>query len=173
MNEFEKMEKKIQIYIDLKPYTRERCHELYKIYKPDPLMTYDAYAYDQAKMDRYYDSKVMDDSRRFFAIVHENMTIGEIQLKYIDYVNGHGILSIIIANDDYKNCGAGTAAINRMLLYAKESLKLRRVFADAIHRNTRSQNVLERIGFKFMREDEDLRYYEYCLMGDVRENENT
>lgn len=154
---------KNRILIDLKPYTNERCHEFYKSYQPDPLMTYDEFAYNPESIERYFKTKVMDENRRFFAIVHEDRTIGEIQLKYIDFVLGYGTLSIIVSTDEFKNCGVGTEAIKMMLQYAKDVLKLNGVYADAIHRNSRSQYVLERIGFKYEREDEILKYYKYNL----------
>jgi len=149
--------------IELKPYTRERCHEMYKTYQPDPMMTNDEFTYQVESIDKYFDLKVMDKTRVFFAIVYDDKTIGEIQLKYIDFVNRTGTLSIIIANDEYKNSGAGTEAIQKMLSYAKKELNFKSVFADAIHRNSRSQYVLERIGFKHLREDEKLKYYEYKI----------
>ena len=34
------------------------------------------------------------------------------------------------------------------------------VYADAVCRNVRSQHVLEKVGFRFVREDGAFRYYE-------------
>lgn len=147
----------------LVPYTLDLCHEVYERYIPDPMMTYDQFYYDSDKIDRYFEVKVMDSSRCFFAIKHENITVGEIQLKYINYEEKHGTLSILIINDEYKNKGIGSKAIKSMIKYASESLDLKKIYADAIHRNTRSQFVLERLGFKYIKEDDILRYYEYII----------
>lgn len=149
--------------ISLMPYTNERCHEMYKNYISDPLMTHDQFCYDKERVDQYYNLKVQDSTRCFFAIVSEGKTVGEIQLKYINEVEKYGTLSIVIASDEYKNKGIGTEAIKLILKFATESLQINKVYADAIHRNSRSLHVLEGIGFKFIREDNNLKYYEYSL----------
>ncbi len=149
--------------ITLMPYTNDRCHEVYKNYVSDPLMTFDQFFYDKKRVDQYYELKVKDPTRCFFAIVSDDRAVGEIQLKYINEVDKYGTLSIIIATDEYKNKGIGTEAIKLILKFATESLQFNKVYADAIHRNSRSQHVLEGIGFKFIREDSNLKYYEYSL----------
>ena len=35
------------------------------------------------------------------------------------------------------------------------------VNADAVLKNTRSQYVMEKVGFRYLREDETFRYYRY------------
>jgi hypothetical protein len=59
------------------------------------------YTYDKERVDQYYQRKVMDKSRRFFAICHHEKTVGEIQLKYIDLEHGCGTMSIHFSNDTY------------------------------------------------------------------------
>lgn len=149
--------------IALMPYSYEQCHALYQNYISDPLMTHDPFHYEKQRVDQYYTLKVQDPTRCFFAIVCDGTTVGEIQLKYIHAIEKHGTLSIIIANDAYKNRGIGTEAIKLMLKHAAESLNFTKVYADAIHRNSRSQHVLESVGFKFIREDDVLKYYEIVL----------
>lgn len=149
--------------ITLAPYTTKRCHEVYINYVSDSFMTYDEFHYDKERINQYYKIKVEDPTRHFFAIVYNEKTVGEIQLKYINETEKYGTLSIIIANDQFKNKGIGTEAIKLMLKYAKEHLQFIKVYGDAIHRNHRSQHVLEKIGFKYIREDNDLKYYEYML----------
>ena len=41
----------------------------------------------------------------------------------------------------------------------KDELDIPTLFADTIQTNTRSQHVLEKIGFTLIREDEDFKYY--------------
>lgn len=149
--------------ISLMPYTRETCHAFYKCYVPDPMMTEDVYVYDEVWVNRYYDLKVKDPLRCFFAIENEGRVIGEIQLKKLDFRAGHGTLSIILANDSVKNKGFGTRAELLMIEYAKSQLKLKTIFADTIHRNTRSRHVLEKIGFQFIKRDNQLDYFKIDL----------
>lgn len=155
--------KRSQESLALIPYTRERCHAFYKSYIPDPMMTEEAYVYEEDRVNRYFDQKVNDPFRRFFAIEHGGRVIGEIQLKKLDLNEGHGTLSIILANDSVKNKGFGTKAELLMIAYAKSELKLKKIFADTIHRNTRSRRVLEKIGFEFIESDEHLAYFKKDL----------
>lgn len=145
--------------IALHPYTLERCHQFWKEYVSDPDMLEQSYTYDQDAISRYYQSKVMDKSRRFFAICHNEKTVGEVQLKYIDLEQGCGTLSIHFSNDNYKNRGWGTEAVRLLVDYAFEELGLHTVYADCVHRNKRSQHVLEKNGFIYSHEDDVLRYY--------------
>lgn len=147
--------------IKLLPYTSRKCHELYQNYLPDQLMTYDMFEYSKSKVDAYYEKKVKSKTRKYFAIDFAGVTIGEIQLKYISSDRRHATLSIILASDEFKGNGYGTEAIKLILDYAKNKLGLDVVYADAVHRNTRSQHVLEKIGFKHLRDDDILTYYEY------------
>ena len=111
--------------ISLEIYTRERCHKMYTDYKSDPMMTEDEYIYDENKVDKYYDLKVKDETRRFFAIVKNERVIGEIQLKYINFEEKFATLSVILMNDSVKNKGYGTEAEKLVLEYAKKQIKFR------------------------------------------------
>ena len=147
--------------IVLRPYTLERCHEFYQGYMADPAMTDDNYTYDQKNVNRYYETKVLDTTRCFFAICHNNNIIGEIQIKRIDLERRCGTLSIILKNDTVKGKGFGTEAERLMLDYASNALGLHTLYADVVHRNCRSKRVLEKVGFKHLYNDDDLAYYEY------------
>ncbi|HPF88073.1 MAG TPA: GNAT family N-acetyltransferase [Candidatus Limiplasma sp.] len=145
--------------ISLRPYTPERCHAFWHDYIADPAMWAEAFHYDPAKIDRYYQSKLMDESRIYFAICHADTTVGEIQLKRIDPQQGCAALSIHPANNRYKNRGFGSEPIRLLIFYTFHSLGLKRIEADSVLRNTRSQHVLEKAGFQFLYEDAQLRYY--------------
>lgn len=146
--------------IDLLPYTIERCHEFWKDYVADYDMTHEEYNYDEDKVNKYYQVKVLDEDRKFFAICRNGKTIGEIQLKRIDFKDKHGIMSIVLSNNTHKNKGYGTEAERLLINYAFESLGLNTIYADTIIRNKRSQYVLEKLGFKQIDEDDVLIYYE-------------
>lgn len=147
--------------IILVPYTIERCHEFFKDYVADPAMTYDAYIYDKEKVDRYFQNKVLDASRLFFAICHNGKTIGEIQIKRIDTEIQCGTLSVLLVNDSFKGKGYGTEAERLLINHAMNTLGLKTIYADAVHRNDRSKHILEKLGFKHLYDDEDLAYYKF------------
>ena len=146
--------------ISLLPYTRVRCHEFYRKYISDPMMTEAEYVYNEEKVDQYYEVKVLDASRIFFAIDCDDVVIGEIQLKRIDIINACATLSIIMSEDNVKNKGYGTKAERLILAYGFEALNLKRIYADAVHRNYRSKHVLEKLGFVHLYDDIVLSYYQ-------------
>lgn len=146
--------------ISLETYTNERCHEFWGKYVSDYDMWEVDYVYNKEKVDKYYETKVNDKSRRFFAICHNGKTVGEVQLKHIDVEQKCGTLSIHFSSDIYKNRGWGTEAEQLIIKYAFEELGLNTIYADVVHRNTRSQHVLEKNGFLHIYDDEVLRYYE-------------
>ena len=70
-----------------------------------------------------------------------------------------GTLSIHMKNDVFKNHGYGTRAEFLALDYAFYTLGLQTVFADVIHKNRRSQHVLEKVGFQETHSSEQFVYY--------------
>jgi len=145
--------------ISFVPYTKERAHEFYSTYIYDPAMWTETYSYDKEDVDIFYNKKVLDPSRRFFGISINDKTIGEIQLKYIDFEQGCGTLSIHLSNDNVKNHGYGTESVKLMIEYGFYELGLKVIYADFVHRNKRSQHILEKLGFQYTHEDDSQRYY--------------
>lgn len=95
--------------------TRELCHELYKHWTNDASIYMDMnlfqpYVYDEAAVNRYFDMKGQDSSRRLFAIMLGDKVIGELQLKQIDHDKKECSLSIHMQNDAVKGKGYGTQA---------------------------------------------------------------
>lgn len=149
--------------IELKKMTRALCHELYRDWCNDASIYMDMslfkpYAYDKASVDRYFDSK-NEPSRIVFAIMLEGKPIGELQLKGIDRKKAECTLSIHLQNDAVKGKGYGTQALRLAVKYAFDELGMVAVNADAVLKNTRSQHVLEKVGFQFTGEDEIFKYY--------------
>lgn len=151
--------------ICLLPYTKERVHEFFKDYVSDAMIFSKdediiPYTYHEDKVNQYYETKVLDPTRRYFAICLRGKTIGETQLKYIDFEKSSGTLSIVLSNNTVKGYGYGSQAEEQILNYAFNELGLSTVYADTVLRNKRSQHVLEKQGFVYTHEDDMLRYYE-------------
>lgn len=151
--------------ISLRIMTKELCHELFKGWKNDPAICTDMdlfvpYQYDEKAVDKYFDSK-QDFSRIIFAIMKDDKPIGEIQLKQIDYESKECTLSIHMQNDNVKGHGYGTSAERLILRYAFDVLGMKAVNADTVINNTRSQHVLEKVGFRYIREADGFKYYRY------------
>lgn len=143
--------------------TRELCHELYQSWENDPAIYNDMdlftpYHYDKDKVDQYFDSK-QGPSRVLFAIMKDGKPIGEIHLKQIDMERKECTLSIHMQNDAVKGRGYGTQAEKLALKYAFDVLGMSTVNADTVIKNTRSQHVLEKVGFQYMGEKDGFKYY--------------
>lgn len=143
--------------------TRELCHELYERWENDPAIYADMalftpYHYDKNAVNRYFDSK-QNSSRILFAIMRDGKPIGELQLKRIDMKSKECTLSIHMQNDTVKGRGYGTCAEKLALKYAFDVLGMAVVHADTVIKNTRSQHVLEKVGFQYVGEKDGFKYY--------------
>lgn len=145
--------------------TRELCHQLYKGWENDPsiytdMKLFTTYQYDENAVNKYFDTK-QNPSRVLFAIMKGDKPIGELHLKQINLANKECTLSIHLQNDTVKGKGYGTRAEQLALQYAFDVLGMVTVNADTIAKNTRSQHVLENVGFKFIRQANGFKYYRY------------
>jgi RimJ/RimL family protein N-acetyltransferase len=144
----------------LKSLTKELCHEIYKKYVADPMMIAEIYQYSREKVDIYFNERTKDRNRKIFAITVDEEAIGEVQIKYIDYTMKKGSLGIHIVNDSFKGKGYGTEAEQLIIEYAFKNMVLNTLYANTVLRNTRSQHVMQKLGFKYVYEDESFKYYE-------------
>ena len=149
--------------IRLQVMTRELCHALFKEWTNDESIHMDMnlfkpFDYDINAVNHYFDSK-QDSSRILFAIMLSERPIGELQLKHIDYDKKECTLSIHLQNDAVKGKGYGTHAEQIAVEYAFEKLGMTAVNADTVIKNIRSQHVLEKAGFKLVKEEGLFRYY--------------
>jgi RimJ/RimL family protein N-acetyltransferase len=118
------------------------------------------YFYDEVKVNIDYDRKINDPTRKYFAIYDDNNLVGQIYLKNIDYNNKSAEFGIALINDLVKNKGIGSYAIRLLIDYSFNTLKLDTILANTVIRNTRSQHVLEKVGFKKLFIDTSFIYYE-------------
>lgn len=139
--------------------TREMCHEFYKDFHNDPAIGhYYEYVYTPEIADRYFENNSATD-RKLFAIMVDGRIVGECKLKNIDFQKRVCSMGIHLQNDSVKEKGYGTQAERLVLQYAFEELGMVAVDADAALKNTRSQHVLEKVGFEYVREDDTFKYY--------------
>ena len=163
-----KINSNLEVYMDeisLHIMTRKLCHQLYMSWENDPSIYMDmslftAYKYDENTVNTYFETK-QNPSRILFAIMKNEKPIGELQLKDINQTNRECTLSIHLQNDTVKGKGYGTRAEQLAIQYAFEVLNMVAVNADTIIKNTRSQHVLEKVGFKLIREEYGFKYYRF------------
>ena len=149
--------------IALTPMTRPLCHEYFQGFENDPdifmdMSRFAPYEYTPEQVDRYFERQQAPDRVVFFAML-DGAPVGEVILKYIDRETRQCSLGMHLQNDRVKNRGIGTAAERLALDYAFDVLGMGTVNADAVPKYKRSQHVMEKVGFTFLREDETFRYY--------------
>ncbi len=150
--------------ITLELMTRELCYKLYRDFQNDPdiyqdMTKFAPFVYSEALVDTYFDRQAAK-QRIHLAVMLDGQPIGEVLLKQVDRESSSCVLGIHLQNDAVKGKGYGTCAEALTVEYAFERLRLTTVYADTVRKNTRSQHVLEKVGFRFTHEDELFRYYE-------------
>ena len=145
--------------VSLKPMTRQMCHEFYKDFQNDPAIGhYYEYVYTPEIADSYFERNSVP-GKKLFAILVDDQIVGEIKLKKIDLDKRECSMGIHLQSDAVKGKGYGTQAEQQILQYAFEELGMVAVNAKAVLQNTRSQHVLEKVGFRYTTEDNTFKYY--------------
>ena len=146
----------------LLPMTAEMYHEYFKEYQNDldlyiDKSAYTPYAYDAEKVNRYIQRQI-ELKRKVLAIMFDDEIVGEIVIKNI-VEHQCATMGLALKNISYKDRGIGTLAEQLAIQYVFNELDIPVLYADSILSNTRSQHVLEKVGFKFIKEEGDFRYY--------------
>ena len=153
--------------IALQPMTRERMHALYRGFALDPDIFMDRtlyeknkdLKYDAGKVDRLFDMRKEEAGSIAFAVMLEDAVIGEVGLRHFSAETKECELSIHLQNDAVKNKGYGTQAERLAIRYAFDVLGAESIFAESLVKNRRSQHVLEKLGFRYIGEEEGFRQY--------------
>ncbi len=145
--------------IDLATCTNARWHAYFRQYVADPMMDAAPFVYEFDRVERAFNERTADPTRRYFAILRDGAVIGQIYLKHLDFDNRTSDFGIALTDDAVKGRGYGAEAIALLKRYVFDTLNLKTLFADTVLRNTRSQHVLERAGFVPTHADADFRYY--------------
>jgi len=82
-----------------------------------------------------------------------------VYLKRIDYEKKTAEAAIALITDAVKGRGAGTEAIKLLISYAFDEMGLETILGDAVLRNTRSQHIMQKLGFEFTHEGEKFKHY--------------
>ena len=145
--------------------TRELCHQFFRDFESDPAVYADEsqfqpYVYSEDIADRFYERKQVP-GRLELAAMMDGRTIGHVQLKNINAEKRECEFGFHMQNDSVKGLGYGTQIARLALAYAFENLAVDAVYAYTILRNTRSQHVLEKVGFRYMSEENGFKYYRF------------
>ena len=146
----------------LAPMTDEMVHRYLREYENDPDLfmpgqEYVPYVYSEERAERYI-QRQRERNRVHLAVLYRGEIAGEIVIKNIEE-HKCATMGIALKNDACKNRGIGTAAEVLAVRFVFHELDIPTLYADALRANTRSQHVLEKVGFTLIREDADFRYY--------------
>lgn len=149
--------------ICLIPMTKALCRAYFQKFVHDPILFLDTskfqpYVYSEEKCDALVE-RYAQLGRVYMAAMLDSEPIGEVILKNIDHEKRCCTLGIHMKNDAFKNKGYGTQAEILILKYAFYEMNMESVYADAILKNTRSQHVLEKVGFRETHQDDTFRFY--------------
>lgn len=142
--------------------TAEMYHAYFKEYENDPDLyidknAYTPYTYDADKVNRYIQRQTKL-KRIPFAIMHSHEMVGELIFK--DVVPGErATMGLALKSAKYKDRGYGTQAEQLAIAYVFQILDIPTLYADSIVSNTRSQHVLEKVGFRLINQDGTFKYY--------------
>ena len=145
--------------------TRELCHQFFREHESDPAVYEDEsqvqpYVYSEEAADSFYERKQVPGRLELVAMM-DGRTIGHVQLKNIDEEKRECEFGFHMQNDSVKGLGYGTQIARLALEYAFENLGVDAVCAYTIPKNTRSQHVLEKVGFRYTTEKDGFRYYRF------------
>ena len=151
-----------QSLIKLVPMTDAMYRSFFLEYENDPDLCrpgqeYARFEFSEEKIARYV-QRQRDLKRIPLAIMRGDEIVGEVLIKDIVPRN-RATLGIVLKNARYKDQGIGTQAERLAVRYVFRELDIPTLYADTIRTNTRSQHVLEKVGFTLISEDRDFRYY--------------
>ncbi len=153
--------------IRIEPMTREQMHEMYQDFQMDPDIFDDMelfemaknYVYNPEKTDILYDMRIAEEGSHLFAVLLDDKVIGEVGLRHYSDETKECELSVHMMNDSAKGKGYGTQAEKLAIDYAFDVLGAEAIFAESLIKNTRSQHVMEKVGFKYTGEKDGFRQY--------------
>ena len=151
--------------VSLRPMTAEMYHAYYREYENDPALFLDKsqcvpFVYSPEWVERYI-RRQNERERICLAVMVGDELAGEIILKNVE-PGKCATLGICLKNDRYKGRGIGTQAERLAIEYAFHELDVPVLYADTILPNERSRHVLEKVGFRPLREEGDFKYY--CIV---------
>ena len=143
--------------------TRALCHQFFRGYESDPAVLPDEsqfqpYVYSAEAADSFYERKQAPGRVELVAMMG-GRTIGHVQLKNIDGEKRECEFGFHMQNDSVKGLGYGTRIARLALEYAFVHLGMDAVYAYTILKNTRSQHVLEKAGFRYINEKDGFKIY--------------
>ena len=148
--------------VRLEPMTDEMYQIYFREYENDPDLCLPGqecrpFVYNEESVERYV-QRQRERKRVPLAILYGNEIVGEILIKDVE-PSVCATLSVTLKNTGYKDRGIGTQAEKLAVAYVFWQMDIPTLYADTVRTNTRSQHVLEKVGFVKIRENAKFCYY--------------
>lgn len=149
--------------LTLRTMTQKEMRALWRKYIPESGMP--EYVYNEEAVDKRYEKTLsLEEWNPTVGIFTKNdEIIGELTFERIVYSEKRCDLSLLLANETYRNKGYGTEAINLAKAYAKEKMGLTRIYAEVSVNNVRMQAVLKKSKFMHQKTVKDVMMY-VCVL---------
>lgn len=98
---------------------------------------------------KWYDNYMINrnNTLRCSIVDEDNNLIGLVSLTKIDFLNQSAEFHIMIGDNKKQGLGAGTYAVNAMLIHAFNNMNLQRIELTVLEDNIRAQHIYEKAGF--------------------------
>lgn len=104
---------------------------------------------NSVEIERWYDQVLNNPGGRMFAIkTKTNDYLGNIEITNIDQRHGKGEIGIMIGDRKSRGKGLGKEAINLLVNFAFQQMRMNRVYARVLEFNAVAQKCFLQCGFK-------------------------
>jgi RimJ/RimL family protein N-acetyltransferase len=112
--------------------------------------------------NRWLSSLLTDQTNIMFIIekLDTSESIGCCGLTYISWKEGHGEVSIYIGEEKWQEKGYATDALQLLLKYGFNELRLHRIYAIIFEYNEASVKLFDKNGFKFEGRHKEARFWD-------------
>ncbi len=133
--------------ISLRTMTQKEMRALWRKYEPE---NESDYTYNEEEADRLYAQSLEHSEWNAVTgiFTKTDEIIGSLTFERIVYSENRCDISLFLANEGYRGKGYGTEAVMLAKKYAKETLGLKRIYADVSSNNARMKAVMKKCGFQ-------------------------
>jgi len=117
---------------------KEFCRLFGRVYRPLSI---------KSQKDWYFKLK-KDKTQLIFAIEVDDIYIGNIGLKNIDYQNKKAEYYIFIGSKNYRGKGVGKISSRKFFAYLKKNLKIHKIYLQVDQTNIAARKLYDKLGFK-------------------------
>ncbi|MDA3802745.1 MAG: GNAT family protein [Patescibacteria group bacterium] len=100
------------------------------------------------KQKEWFDNYLKNKNKKFFTITDDGKPVGFMGLSNISKVNKNCDLFIIIGEDDYRGRGVGKIAMDWLIDYGFNTLKLHKINLGVFVDNIPAVKLYKKLGFK-------------------------